>query len=271
MSEWCKIVEKIKNEHESKNCLKEYTYEQLENIFNLKELKEVKEENRTSLWLANHTYNDFIKACKEKNYRNIEQQNCLEIILEDVTIYLFLNSNYNHAGYDSENNYIIASTILSEENVSDSIEKDFALRSILIHELTHRFSMLNTDDYFHPDLNNPEKEYYLQDTEIESNTDSICDFIINLIKNEVRDSINQFDIQSEQKIQNKINQVLNVSLHNEGFLYHNFLVNLVKDKEKFQMFYKDVVDTCIDYIKNNLVECYMTAIANTMNESKKTV
>ena len=95
--------------------------------------------------------------------------------------------------------------------------------------------------------------------------------VVEKIKNEVKDSINQFDIQSEQKIQNKINQVLNISLHDEGFLYHNFLVNLVKDKEKFQAFYKDVVDTCIDYIKNNQVECYMKAIANSINESKKTV
>lgn len=229
-------------------------------------LSEDKNDNQTYLAIAYGYYKKLLEKIENKQY-TITQSGALRIPIADFTVYLDTgkNGNYNHSHYSED--YDCLHVYTQDLN---TIKNDFIFKSNFIHELIHHLANtedldITHDDYIRPEDN--ELQYYIQPRELLSNKIAICDHIVGIIKDNIRNSIKEPDIKDRASIENFIKNILGKIIKSKGFLYYDFLQALSKDRKAFIEFYNDIVDTCVEYIQNNLKECNIYAIYNSLKES----
>lgn len=241
-------------------------YRKLLTTLGLNNLVEDKDDNQTYLAMAYGYYKSLLKKIENKQY-TITQSGALRIPVADFVVYLDVgkNGSYNHNHYDEDYECLHVYT-----QDLQNIKKDFIFKSNFVHELTHHFTEVEDldmtyDDYIKPEDN--ELQYYTQPRELLSNKIAISDHIIGIIKDNIRGNIKEPDIKDRNSIENFIKGILGKIIQSKGFLYYNFLQALSKDRKQFLDFYNEIVDTCVEYIQNNLHECTQYAIYHTIQET----
>lgn len=229
-------------------------------------LSEDKKDNQTYLALAYGYYKKLLEKIENAQY-TITQSGALCIPIADFTVYLDTgkHGSYNRSHYSEE--YDCLHVYTQDLN---TIEKDFIFKSNFIHELIHHFANVEDLDIIHKDyisVDEDELAYYTQPQELLSNKIAICDHIIGIIKDNIRNGIKEPDIKDRTSIENFIKNILGKIIKSKGFLYYDFLQTLSKDRKAFIEFYNEIIDTCVEYIQNNLKECNMYAIYNSLKES----
>lgn len=273
MSEFREIVKEAFDENNiiSTIAIQPRTYEELCDIFNvsLEELEEDKDDNKAYLYLAYDYYKKLLQKIDKRDY-DILKSGALYIDLDDFTVFIDNGNHgsYNYSNYDGENKRIYLYT-----KDLDNIKDDIYFRSNFMHEVTHYLSEFENDNSMPWNYSNysDDKIYYTQPTEILSNKVAICDFMINLIKKSIRNNISEKDLLITEFIQKQIDRIIDTITSKKGFIYHEFFNALAKDKEAFKEFYKEIVETCIEYIEDNLQECTQYAMLNDLVESLKSI
>lgn len=274
MFEFREIVKEAFDENNiiSTIAIQPRTYEELCDIFNvsLEELEEDKDDNKAYLYLAYDYYKKLLQKIDKRDY-DILKSGALYIDLDDFTVFIDNGNHgsYNYSNYDGENKRIYLYT-----KDLDNIKDDIYFRSNFMHEVTHYLSEFENDNsmpWNYSNYSDDKISYYTQPTEILSNKVAICDFMINLIKKSIRNNISEKDLLITEFIQKQIDRIIDTITSKKGFIYHEFFNALAKDKEAFKEFYKEIVETCIEYIEDNLQECTQYAMLNDLVESLKLI
>lgn len=271
MSEFREIVKEAFDENNiiSTIAIQPRTYEELCDIFNVS-LEEDKDDNKAYLYLAYDYYKKLLQKIDKRDY-DILKSGALYIDLDDFTVFIDNGNHgsYNYSNYDGENKRIYLYT-----KDLDNIKDDIYFRSNFMHEVTHYLSEFENDNsmlWNYSNYSDDKISYYTQPTEILSNKVAICDFMINLIKKSIRNNISEKDLLITEFIQKQIDRIIDTITSKKGFIYHEFFNALAKDKEAFKEFYKEIVETCIEYIEDNLQECTQYAMLNDLVESLKLI
>lgn len=251
----------------SKYNIRKMSYKELCKIFNVdSNLQEDKDTNKAYLFIANDYYKKLLEKVKNKDYEKC-RSGAICIKLEDLIIFIDYGDfgNYNKSHYDPENNYIYVYT----KNLN-SIYSDYIFRSNFMHEITHYLYKNENDSslpWNYKAYNENEIKYYTQPSEIMSNKISICNFLCNEIIYNINRVINKENLLSDSNLQAFINSQLNFITSHKGFIYHNFLVALSKDKKAFNDFYNEILENCIEYVRENFEECTMYSMYHELQEN----
>ena len=268
MSNWENIVKNILNENNiiSLTAVKIPSYKKLCEIFNIIEsLEEDSKDNEAWLRIAYDYYKKLLKKIENKEYTKCQLETIL-INLDNLLVFIDYDDtgSYNQSYYNSDNKTIY----LYAKNIQN-LKEDIYFRSNFIHEITHYLSEFEDDNQLswnYVDSAEDEIKYYTQPTELLSNKIAVCDFLINLIEKNINKYITRNSLLNTEKLQEKINEILEKITAQPGFLYHNFLKALGRNEQELKDFYKEIIDTCIQYIQNNLQECSNYAFYNYLKE-----
>ena len=263
MSKFADLIEKILQEKQQNLNEKiditplPRTYEELLHIFCLDTaIKENIDDIQTNVSKARELYHLIINKIKNKEY--ITEDDKKIIYLNDLTIIIDENTDYNKAYYNNEYKTISLYT----DNINE-IQGDALFRANLIHELTHYLTQdkFNKDTYIQPEEDIT--KYYTQPNELDAYTSSIADLIIKSVKQEIRYHTTTKSIfNNKELIQKRLDSKKEKSVKQNFFIYKGFLETLQKDKEKFQNFYTEIIEACLQYINKNLNECITSSELN---------
>lgn len=244
-------------------------HEELCRIFNVDEvLTEDKADNEAWIYLACNYYKRLLDLLKHGNIDPIEED-IFEVQLDDlkIKIYQGKRGNYNYSNYNPDSKELVLYT-----SDMHNVDHDYLFRNSFIHEITHYLSEHENDNtmpWNYTKVDEDLGKYYTQPTELLAYKVSICHFIVNEIQYDILHSMHKEDWIDSENLRKRIEKYINKLTAAKGFIFHDFLVALSKDKKVFKEFYEEVVDTCIDEIKNHLYECRIYTVYNEIKEDMR--